>query len=301
MSSSDLQTRIIKAIRDSGPGVRAVYLNVRRARRFLRDSDRRTVLAGLPPAPFRIPREAGFLLLPPMTFEETPAVVAEARAALAAYEAAPIVPTKSRKKFLLNVIDQTALTLDSAIMRLALREDVLAAAARYLGVVPFLSNVAVFYSAVSGQAPASSQLYHLDGEDATQMKLWVFCTPVDQASGPLTLLDAAATREVQRRTKYLFGQRRTDEQVHAVVGANREHPIVGPVGTTAFVDTSRCFHFGSRVAADAPPRLAVMIQYQTPYSFMLPDDAERVLPFGRLGHPGLTPLQRLALGEPSRS
>jgi hypothetical protein len=298
--SSDLQTRFVKAIRDSSPGIRSVYVNVRRARRFLRDSPRRAVLAALPPTPFRIPLDAGFLLLPPGAFEDTPAVVAEARGALAAYEAAPL-STKSRKKFLLNVIDQARLTLDSPTLRLALREDALATAARYLGVVPFLSNISVFYSGVAGQAPTSSQLFHLDGEDATQVKLWVYCTDVSQASGPLTVLDAAATREVQRRTKYQFGQRRTDEQVHAVVGASREQPIVGPVGTTAFVDTSRCFHFGSRVAADAPARLAVMIQYQTPYSFMLPDDAERVVPFRHLSHPGLTPLQQLVLGGSSRS
>jgi hypothetical protein len=297
--SSDLQTRFVKAIRDSSPGVRSVYLNVRRARRYLRDSRRRAVLAALPATPFRIPLDAGFLLLPPGTFEETPEVVTEARAALAVYDAAPL-PTRSRKKFLVNVVDQSRLTLDSSILRLALREDVLAAAARYLGVVPFLSNIAVFHSGVAGQAPTSSQLYHLDGEDATQMKLWVYCSEVSHASGPLTVLDAAGTREVQRRTKYQFGQRRTDEQVHAIVGGGRERPIVGPVGTTAFVDTSRCFHFGSRVAPDAPARLAVMIQYQTPYSFMLPDDAERVVPFRHLSHPGLTPLQQLVLGGPAR-
>jgi hypothetical protein len=63
-----------------------------------------------------------------------------------------------------------------------------------------------------------------------------------------------------------------------------------------FVDTSRCFHFGSRVAPGATPRLAAMIQYQTPYSFMLPAAAETAAPFRRLVNPSLSPIQRLVLG-----
>jgi hypothetical protein len=113
----------------------------------------------------------------------------------------------------------------------------------------------------------------------------------------LTLLDAATTRDVQRRTGYWYRHRLTDEQVQAAVGTPREHVILGPTGTTVFVDTSRCFHFGSRVAAGAPPRLAAMIQYQTPYSFMLPAAAETAAPFRRLANASLSPVQRLVLGE----
>ncbi len=77
----------------------------------------------------------------------------------------------------------------------------------------------------------------------------------------------------------------------------REHAILGSARTTVFLDTSRCFHFGSRVASDAPPRLVTMVQYQTPYSFMIPADAHVALPFRCLLTPSLTPLQRLVLGE----
>jgi hypothetical protein len=129
------------------------------------------------------------------------------------------------------------------------------------------------------------------------VKVFVYCSDVDPGSGPLTLLPADDSLRVRRSVGYQYRQRLTDEQVAGVVGTGREVPILGPAGTAVFVDTSRCFHYGSRVAADAPPRLVTMIQYQTPFSFMVPTHAQRTLPFRRLIRPQLTPLQRLVLGE----
>ncbi len=295
--TSDLSTRVAKAFRIRGTGTREVYFRARKVARFFRDAGRRQTLARLAAPRFDIPREAGFLLLPPGTFEEASAVIADARAALSRYDAAAARKAKTWKPFLQNVLDASTLTRDSSMVRLALREDVLVAVSRYLGVVPFLSNISVFHSDTVDSLPSSSQLYHCDGDDISQLKLWVYCSDVDMRSGPLTVLDADATREVQRRTRYQFRNRLTDEQVHAIVGISHDHPITGPSGTTAFVDTSRCFHFGSRVQPNAPPRLAVMIQYQTPYSFMLPTGAEETLPFRRFSESAMSPLQRLVLGD----
>jgi hypothetical protein len=291
---ASLHARISKAFRRRGPRVRGIYVTARRATRFFKDAPRRAALAALPRTDVRIEPNAGFVVVPGGRFDETASIVTEARAALARFDATAPPPGKNRKRFLQNVLDPATLTLGSAIVRFALRDDVLAAVSRYLGVVPFLSTVAVFHSDTTDGDPTSSQLYHCDGDDVTQVKVFVYCTDVDAASGPLTVLDARTTRDVQLRTGYAFRDRLTDEQVRQAVSSVREHAILGPVGTTSFVDTSRCFHFGSRVAPDAPPRLVTMVQYQTPYSFMLPGNA--VLPFQRLSSPSLTPLQRLVLG-----
>jgi hypothetical protein len=296
--TTELRARITKAFRVRGPGVRRVYFNARRASRFLRDAPRRSVLATLAPTDIDIARGVGFLVVPPGRFEETPGIVAEARAALADYDVSAPPAGKNRKRFLQNVLDAGSLTLDSAIVRLALREDVLSAVSKYLGVIPLLTTISVFHSDTVAGDPTSSQLYHCDGDDVTQIKIFVYCTDVELPSGPLTLLDAGTTREVQRRTGYWYRNRLTDEQVRTAVGAPHEHVIVGSTGTALFVDTSRCFHFGSRVGPGAPSRLATMIQYQTPYSFMLPAGADgAALPFRRLLSSSMTPLERLVLGE----
>ena len=185
----------------------------------------------------------------------------------------------------------------TAAVRFALRDDVLAAVSVYLRIVPFLTSIQVFHSDTIEGVPTSSQLYHCDGDDVTQIKIFVYCSDVDAASGPLTVLDAAATTQVQRSTRYWYRSRLTDEQVDAVVGAGHDHPILGPSSTAAFVDTSRCFHFGSRVAPGSPARLVTMIQYQTPYSFMVPSSAQATLPFRRLIGPDFDRLQRQVLGE----
>jgi len=294
--ADSVHASLAKAFRVRSDGARSLYAGARRVERFLKDGPRRAALRALPPS-FALSPDAGFLVEPPGRFEESAAVVAHARDALRRFDASSPPEGKNRKRFLQNVADATTFGLDTPPMRLALREDVLAAVSRYLGVVPFLTAISVFFSDVVEAAPTSSQLHHCDGDDVTQVKIFVYASEVDARSGPLTVLGAADSARVRRATGYQYRQRLTDEQVNDVVGAGREQPILGPPGTTIFVDTSRCFHYGSRVAKDAPPRLVTMIQYQTPYSFMLPTSAQSSLAFRRLLEPSLTPLQRLVLGE----
>jgi hypothetical protein len=254
-------------------------------------------MAALPDPGLAIPADAGFLIVPPDRFPETAAIVADARAALDRFDGSAPRQGKRKKRFLQNVLDPSTLTLESAVVRFALRADVLAMVSRYLGIVPLLSTITVFHSDTTEGAPTSSQLYHCDGDDITQVKIFVYCTDVTPESGPLTVLDAKRTRQLQERTDYQFRDRLSDEKVRKIIGDATGHPILGPSGTAAFVDTSRCFHFGSRVAPAAPPRLVTMVQYQTPYSFVIAADGEESLPFRRLITPSLTPLQRLVLGE----
>lgn len=255
------------------------------------------MLSHLPTTALTIPCDAGYLVLPPGTFPEVSEIVDEARAALSRSDEARPPEGKNRKRFLVNVLDARRLSHESAIVRLALRTDVLAAVSRYLGVVPLLTAVSVFHSDTVDAAPTSSQLHHCDGDDTTQIKIFVHCTDVDDRSGPLTVVEAARSREIRRRTRYQFRQRLTDAQVEEAWGPGADKAITGPAGTVAFVDTSRCFHYGSRVAPDAAPRLVTMIQYQTPYSFMLPRRYQDAVPFRHLLCPDLLPLQRLVLGE----
>ena len=295
--NGDFGARLTKTFRGRSAGVRRVYHTWRRVERFFKDSDRRSALQRLPQTNLRIEHDLGFHVVPPGVFGETDDIVREARQALASFDATTPPAGKNRKRFLQNVLDASTLTRESAPVRFALRDDVLAAVSDYLRIVPFLTSIQVFHSDTVEGVPTSSQLYHCDGDDVTQIKVFVYCSDVDVASGPLTVLDAAATTQVQRSTRYWYRSRLTDEQVDAVVGAGHDHPILGPSGTAAFVDTSRCFHFGSRVAPGAPARLVTMIQYQTPYSFMVPSSAQATLPFRRFLGPGLNRLQRQVLGE----
>src|SRR5437667_6154454 len=67
-------------------------------------------------------------------------------------------------------LPQEAYRLDSPYLRFALGEEVVAPVAAYLGLVPVLAELDVWYSAHAPKAPHSSQMWHLDGDDTTQVK-----------------------------------------------------------------------------------------------------------------------------------
>lgn len=286
-----------KSIRTSSPGVRWLYAGARRGLALVRDRARYAAVRQASRSAHAIRREDGFLVLRPGAIPGTDAVVEEARAALAAFDREQPPAGKNRKRFLVNVLHDAGLTLPSPFVRLALDEDVLAAVGRYLGIAPVITRIAVFHSDVVDAAPTSSQLYHCDGDEVSQVKVFVYCSDVEPRSGPLTIVGAGDTADVLRRTKYTFDMRLTDADVLGQQDRSREHPILGPSGTTVLVDTSRCLHFGSRVEPDAPPRLVTMIQYSTPYAFKLPARYQDGAPFRRLLDASLSPLQRFALGE----
>ena len=69
-----------------------------------------------------------------------------------------------------------------------------------------------------------------------------------------------------------------------------------PTGIVTFVDTARCFHFGSRVARGAPPRRVFLVHYVTPYAFLFKKDHRRKAPYRELEAVGSSPLAAFVLG-----
>ncbi|MSO45981.1 MAG: hypothetical protein EXQ59_04350 [Acidobacteria bacterium] len=87
--------------------------------------------------------------------------------------------------------------------------------------------------------------------------------------------------------------RLTDEAVHAAFGPGlTETALTGTPGTTAFLDTSRCLHYGSRFGDVSARRLVVMLQYITPMAFILPEhdfrEAATFRPLARPEHDAIT-------------
>lgn len=166
-----------------------------------------------------------------------------------------------------GLLDSASLDLDSPFVRLALRDDLVGAIARYQRLLPFVYAVDFWYSRYAEGDPIQSQRWHRDWEDLRLVKLFVFGTDVDETSGPLTVLSARASRRATRALRYTTNQRVRDEEMRRVVDDEEAVPLVGPAGTVALVDTARCFHFGSRVAAGSPGRLMGIVGYVTPLGF----------------------------------
>lgn len=259
-------------------------------------------------AGFDIPKENGFLILPTGTSPETAELMKFSNdlvAKIQSGEAAPVERNDGRKRKVkaqlrTGNVDKSGLDLTSPLLRFALRPDILAAVANYPGTGPLITSCDVWFSVHQEQELSNSQLYHCDWFGTTQIKLLIFATEVDQASGPFTLLGAATSEKVRDKIGYQWSRddsKISDESVYDAVGKSDEHVLTGPPQTAAFVDSGRCLHFGSRVREGARLRVLAAIQYLTPTAFSFPHDFRGTILFRHLADDAsLSPLQKLALG-----
>ena len=300
-TKTTLVARVARKCRGRSATVRWAYVAGRRAANFWRHRDRRRLAAGvLPPTDLALSKALGYRLLPPGALPEATEIVADAEALLSRAEArlAERRKKKKGKQFLVNLLDPGDLSLDAPLLRLALHPDILNTVVSYLGTVPLLQSVQVFYSGVQEREPISSQLFHSDADDIRQVKIFVLCSRVAEENGPLTILGAEQSDHVRSAIHgYQFRSRLTDDQVEQAAGAGASVVLVGEPGTTCLVDTSRCLHYGSRVKPGAAPRLLAMIQYLTPYAFVLHGNERGRVPYAALATSALSPLQHLILTD----
>jgi hypothetical protein len=289
------QTAERKAIRGGTLAERVAYTEARREANAGRDAERVGLAAELAGSGLEIPPEHGYLTVAPGTLDpEVAAIVEDASALIDSIGHDELMDRGAKGGFIARgFLPEESLQLGSPYLDFALSERVVGPVSAYLGVVPVLTDVDVWYSAHHPKAPKSSQLWHLDHADTTQIKVWVHIGEIGPNNGPLTVLDATSSDALAEATGYNFGDayRLADEAVPTTGLVAFE----GPAGTVDFVDTSRCFHFGSRVAAEGSPRRILVVQYLTPYSFKFSDHRSQA-GFRHLATDASTPLERLVLG-----
>ncbi|HEY6507853.1 MAG TPA: hypothetical protein VIY56_07550 [Vicinamibacterales bacterium] len=292
-----------KWARGQGDTLRAAYMTARAAMHLPDHLSRRRIVAGMNPSgPCRVADEDGYRAFERGTFPEAVEAAADAQRALAQVDAVlnERRQLKRRKQFLVNLLEPDSVTPDHPLVRLSLRSDLLEGISVYMRTVPLLRSIQVFYSGAAERDLTSSQLYHCDADDGRQLKIFVLCSDVARPNGPLTILDADRSQRVRQAVGYGYHQRLTDEQVEKVVGNHQPFELVGSPGAVCLVDTSRCFHYGSRVEPGAAPRLVAMVQYLSPFAFVLPKGPRAGASLAHLDHPGLNPLQRAVLTGDAR-
>ncbi|MAI60899.1 MAG: hypothetical protein CBB87_00230 [Micavibrio sp. TMED27] len=179
----------------------------------------------------------------------------------------------SKKAFLLNhKLDLTS-PENEAILKLVLSPEILRPISDYLGSFPILSSAALWYSPNKDARAKGSQLYHLDGEDIKQIKCFLPVDEITSETGPLTILPADVSdnvyntlhqkNEIQRRNTKL-----EDDIVYQYAQEDQAKQVVGKPGTVAFIDTCRCYHYGSRTAQK--PRLLLHLHFYSAFSKMMP-------------------------------
>jgi hypothetical protein len=284
---------------------RGVY---ERARAFARRRQlvpRRKAVARLgDPATPRIADDDGHLVLGPHPVPGVAPVVEAARRLRAATDTSPESElwTRSEGRNLLRVPLENRLADEPEWIALALDPALLSTVSQYLGSMPLLSVTQLWISPYAEHAPDGKRLehrYHCDWAAVRQLRVLTFIEDITPEHGPLTLIPARKSHGVRSARAYTFGEVECtilDDDLFSHVSRDDERRLTGPSGTIAFVDTSRCFHQGSRVLRPGLERVMVMFQYMTVTAFKLSSSFARRSPFAHLATPAHSEPQRMALG-----
>ncbi|MCB1124040.1 MAG: hypothetical protein KJT03_20985, partial [Verrucomicrobiae bacterium] len=179
------------------------------------------------------------------------------------------------RSFFRNIVPPNALPQYPTLLKFITSSAVIELVANYLRYIPCLSTwipegvrfveSGMEFDAESHLPPRDSQLYHIDPYCNPMVYVLVLMRETTLQNGPFTWMGAEASDKVKAAQGYWekgHGYRLSDEQVYEVVGKEPENILTYPAGTTLFLDTSRCLHYGSRNCVE--PR------YQLMYGLMSP-------------------------------
>ena len=169
---------------------------------------------------------------------------------------------QSNKEFMSNILDLKDQKKDTQnILKYAVDPVLLNTLIIYFGYIPKLASIKLLLSKPSNDNVfKSSQLFHLDHADLpnNHCKLFINISDVKLNNGPFLYLSDNSSKSLIKKTNY--GQvnspyRVRDSQVNQI----DKKSLVGKSGSSILIDTSRCFHAGSRVRRGY--RCVLMYQY----------------------------------------
>jgi hypothetical protein len=155
------------------------------------------------------------------------------------------------------------------LLRFGLQNQFIGPICRHLGLLPILSGVRLLYSPNADGPLKAAQLVHRDPEGGKQVKLFMAVRRVAQENGPFTFLPARPSLRCMRTAGELFrGNRTADKHVSRHTAASEWVRHVGDPGDVLLIDTSRCFHYGSRPAPQ--PRFLLYYSFHDPLGSSYP-------------------------------
>jgi hypothetical protein len=256
-------------------------------------------LAAELPAELRVDRQRGHLHLPPSSIPALDEVCAIGRSVIRSASLADGEANAQKKFSRIRIADHAERL---ALLRVALDPRVLGMAADYLGVLPVLTEADYFCSFPVEGAFTKSQLWHCDCDAGDVFKLFIYCNDVTEDDGPFELIDADISGRARDAIGYRYAGRRyrvSDEVMASHVPASQVQTFLGPAGSAFVVDTTRCFHRGSRIVDKQRRRVMASVCYCPPTAHTVP----RRLTWGRtplvdFAADFTAPHERAALGVP---
>lgn len=184
------------------------------------------------------------------------------------------------RPFLQNIIPpprelDDALRQYRSIVDFATSSEMLTTLANYFGFVPTWPRVLPLGVRLmesdarfdeTPQTLRNSQFFHLDYHDLPMVYVIVTLKDVTEKSGPFCFLPASVSDRVEAaldyRSKGGIHHRVLDDTMYSLVERKELIKLVYPAGTVLFIDSTRCFHYGSR--NPVVPRYHLQYAYLTP-------------------------------------
>jgi hypothetical protein len=189
----------------------------------------------------------------------------------------------------------------AVLLRAALDPEIVGAAARYLGTVPVICEADYYCSVPHGPPWSKSQLWHCDDDGARVVKLFIYCEDVGADNGPFECIAAAASARTRNAVRYRYAGRRyrvNDAAMNANVPIAEQLAFEGTRTSGFLIDTSRCFHRGSRIVAKDTRRVAAIVTYVEANARVLPLRLRSGAPLIRFSTRFSDPISRAVLGVP---
>jgi hypothetical protein len=271
-----------------------LYQSIRPAERRIRRELLPDAQRGIAP----IPDDAGFRRMDDLDPSLVREVVDAGRRLRDSLDLPDLVRRAPRKFLITYPLDPK--DAQNPFLKFALHPPIVRMVADYIGMLPVIENLYLWYSPNEANQAGSSQYFHLDAQDVRTVQIFVYLHDVEPDCGPFVLIEAAASERLQRAVGYRKAgslKRLSDEVVAQHVRPEEMHTLTGPAGSVFVCDSDRCFHYGSRQASK--PRFLLAFQYYTPYAFALPWKYWKQLPLSPLAaRPGFSPVEQLVLGAP---
>tara|TARA_B100000787_G_scaffold129445_1_gene98314 strand:- start:422 stop:1381 length:960 start_codon:yes stop_codon:yes gene_type:complete len=173
-----------------------------------------------------------------------------------------------KKEFLL----MKSIQIDSNLKNII--DGLLPIVSNYIGSLPVLQEASFWYSPNKINEKGRSQSWHMDSEDVRQLKVMIPIEEITEDHGPLNVISADKSEKVYKKLikKKIVNKRNVkldDSVIEKHVGESYfSDSITIKKNQIAFVDTCRCYHYGSRKSEKS--RKLLMLHFTSAYSLYMP-------------------------------
>lgn len=159
------------------------------------------------------------------------------------------IKSTGTKKYLRNLLGETNTNSIQIFLDFILNDYFLKIIKEYLEEEPLLIELKLLLSPTNLESDnqlQGSQLFHRDFDDEKIVKIFFYLTDIDDKTGPLQILGSDISNKITKNNRLNYALH--SDKIENFVNKDKDIlTLKGKKGDCFFVDTSNCYHRGSRL------------------------------------------------------